>query len=56
MIHGDADPLVPLACGNDLVRRIAGAQAIVPGMGHDLPDALLEHFADGIRANAARAA
>ena len=57
VIHGDADPLVPVACGHDLVRRIAGAEAdIVPGMGHDLPDALLERFADGIRVNAARAA
>jgi len=57
VIHGEADPLVPVACGHDLVRRIAGAQAdIVPGMGHDLPEALFDRFADGIRDNAARAA
>jgi pimeloyl-ACP methyl ester carboxylesterase len=56
VIHGEADPLVPVQCGVDLVRRIAGAQAdIVPGMGHDLPDALFDRFADGIRDNAARA-
>lgn len=55
VIHGADDPLVPLACGQDLVRRIAGARAdFVPGMGHDLPDALLEHFAQGIAGNAAR--
>ena len=57
VIHGQADPLVPVACGHDLVQRITGAQAdFVPGMGHDLPDALFERFADGIRDNAARAA
>jgi pimeloyl-ACP methyl ester carboxylesterase len=57
VIHGEADPLVPVACGHDLVRRIAGAQAdIVPGMGHDLPEPLFDRFADGIRDNAARAA
>jgi len=57
VIHGEADPLVPVGCGHDLVRRIAGAQGdVVPGMGHDLPDALFDRFADGIRDNAARAA
>ena len=57
VIHGEADPLVPVGCGHDLVRRIAGAQAdMVPGMGHDLPDALFDRFADGIRDNAARGA
>lgn len=57
MIHGEADPLVPVASGHDLTGRIAGAQAdIVPGMGHDLPQQLLERFAAGIADNAARAA
>ncbi|HTP74878.1 MAG TPA: alpha/beta fold hydrolase [Burkholderiaceae bacterium] len=57
VIHGDADPLVPVQCGLDLVRRIAGAEVdVVPGMGHDLPEALFDRFADGIRDNAARAA
>jgi pimeloyl-ACP methyl ester carboxylesterase len=55
VIHGHDDPLVPVACGHDLVRRVPGAQAdIVPGMGHDLPLPLLQRFADGIAANAAR--
>ena len=26
VIHGEADPLIPVACGHDLVRRIAGAR------------------------------
>jgi pimeloyl-ACP methyl ester carboxylesterase len=56
VIHGHDDPLVPVACGHDLVARISGAVAdIVPGMGHDLPLPLLARFADGIAANAARA-
>jgi pimeloyl-ACP methyl ester carboxylesterase len=38
VLHGDADPLVPIACGRDTARRIPGAQfTAVPGMGHDLP-------------------
>ncbi len=55
VIHGEADPLVRVAAGHDLVQRIAGAVAdIVPGMGHDLPLQLLPHFAQGIAENAAR--
>ena len=38
VVHGDADPLVPLACGQDTARRIHGAKLeVVVGMGHDLP-------------------
>lgn len=37
VVHGDVDPLVPIACGQDTVRRIPGAQFVaIPGMGHDL--------------------
>ena len=57
VIHGDADPLVRVQAGHDLAHRIDGAELdIVPGMGHDLPEALLEHFADGIAKNAGRSA
>lgn len=56
VIHGEADPLVPAACGRELVASIGGAQAdFIDGMGHDLPDALLERLADGIARNAQRA-
>ncbi|MBE0550179.1 MAG: alpha/beta hydrolase, partial [Rubrivivax sp.] len=56
VIHGQADPLIPVQAGHDLVAKIRGAVAdIVPGMGHDLPLQLLPHFADGIADNAARA-
>jgi pimeloyl-ACP methyl ester carboxylesterase len=57
VIHGAADPLVPVAAGHELAARIAGAVAdIIPGMGHDLPAQLLPRYAEGIAENAARAA
>jgi pimeloyl-ACP methyl ester carboxylesterase len=56
VIHGEADALIHVAAGRDLATRIAGATAdFVPGMGHDLPDALLPRFAEVIARNAARA-
>jgi pimeloyl-ACP methyl ester carboxylesterase len=49
IVHGSDDPLVPVAAGEDLARRIRGASAdIIPGMGHDLPLELLPRFADDI--------
>jgi len=46
VIHGSADPLVPLAAGRDTARHIAGARLdVIPGMGHDLPSALLPRLA-----------
>lgn len=42
VLHGRADPMVPYACAEDTARRIPGAQLVgIPGMGHDLPAALL---------------
>ncbi len=56
VIHGQADPLVPVGAGHDLGARIAGATVdIVPGMGHDLPVQLLPRFADAIAQVARRA-
>lgn len=38
VLHGEADALVPMACGQDTAKRIPGAKFIsIPGMGHDLP-------------------
>jgi pimeloyl-ACP methyl ester carboxylesterase len=55
VIHGNADPLIPVASGHDLVRRIPGAVGdFIEGMGHDLPQALLARFADRIAENAGR--
>ncbi len=56
VIHGEADPLIPVAAGRDLAARIKGAQLdIVPGMGHDLPPQLWPRFVEAIAANAGRA-
>ena len=57
VIHGQADPLVPVAAAHDLQRKIAGARAdIISGMGHDLPAALLPRLASDIASIAATAA
>lgn len=56
IVHGIADPLVPVACGQDLARRITSAETdFIPGMGHDLPERLLRRFAQGIADTADRA-
>ena len=45
VIHGAADPLVPVACGVDTARSIPGASLhIIEGMGHDLPPQLIERL------------
>ncbi|MGI9303922.1 MAG: alpha/beta fold hydrolase [Gammaproteobacteria bacterium] len=46
VIHGDADPLVPLECGADIARHIPNSRLeIVVGMGHDLPVQLVDRLA-----------
>lgn len=54
VIHGSADPLVPLAGGKDVAKLVHGARLeIMEGMGHDVPPRflgqitqyMLEHFA-----------
>ena len=52
IIHGAADPLVPVAAAHDLHRRIPGAALeIIDGMGHDLPPAILPRVTDRIIAH-----
>jgi pimeloyl-ACP methyl ester carboxylesterase len=42
VIHGLEDPLVPVEAGKSTARNIPGARLrIIPGMGHDLPAALV---------------
>lgn len=49
VIHGEDDPLVPLAGGKDTADNIPGARLLtIPGMGHDLPLALVDTLADAI--------
>jgi pimeloyl-ACP methyl ester carboxylesterase len=55
VLHGTADPLVPVAAGHDLAERIPGARLeLIEGMGHDLPVPLWPRFADAISAAASR--
>ena len=55
VIHGEADPLIPVDAGRDLAARIIGATLdIVPGMGHDLPAQLWPRYTEGIASNASR--
>lgn len=45
VIHGAADPLVPLAGGQDTAETIPGAHLeVISGMGHDLPEGLVPRF------------
>jgi pimeloyl-ACP methyl ester carboxylesterase len=56
VLHGLADPLVPVAAGRDLAAKIRGAQLdLVEGMGHDLPVPLWPRFVTAITSAAARA-
>lgn len=56
VIHGEADPLVPLSGGLDTAESIPGARiSTFPGMGHDLPLALVEPIADLIAEHARKA-
>ncbi|MGE5865088.1 MAG: alpha/beta fold hydrolase [Rhizobacter sp.] len=56
IIHGRADPMIPVQAGLDLHARIAGATLdVIDGMGHDMPTALYGRFADGIAHASGRA-
>lgn len=45
VVHGRADRLVPLACGEDTARRIPGARLeVIDGMAHDLPPSQVERM------------
>jgi len=56
VLHGAADQLIPLACGEDVARNIPNAEfRIIDGMGHDFPVALSQVIGDAICAAAHRA-
>lgn len=41
VIHGDADPLIPVSCGKRLAQAIPDTRCVIyPGMGHTLPPQL----------------
>ena len=56
VLHGEDDPLIPVAHGHDTAAHIADAKIrTIPGWGHDLPLELVETLANEI-ANHAKAA
>jgi pimeloyl-ACP methyl ester carboxylesterase len=56
LVHGDADPLVPIAGGRDTAEAIPGAELLViEGMAHDLPKATWPTIVDAIAKHAERA-
>lgn len=57
VLHGGADPLLRPAAGRDTAAAIDGARLVIlPGVGHDLPEAIWPQVAGEIRALTGRAA
>ncbi len=61
VLHGDSDPLFPVAAAKDTAASIAGAElVVVRGMGHGVPESLaplcLKHIGDFVLKAEARAA
>jgi proline iminopeptidase len=57
VIHGAADPLVPIAAGRETAQNIPGASLLViDGMGHDFPEALMPRLAQAIADHCERSA
>lgn len=53
VLHGEADPLVPVEGGRDTAASISGARIrTLPGWGHDLPLELVDTLADEIAGHA----
>lgn len=49
VIHGAADPLVPVEAASDIAERVPNVELhVVQGLGHDLPAALVPTFLDAI--------
>jgi pimeloyl-ACP methyl ester carboxylesterase len=56
VIHGEADPLVTVSGGKATAAAVPGSELVViPGMGHDLPEAVWDRIIDAIVANTALA-
>ncbi len=51
VMHGEADPLLPVECGRDVARLVPGAEIETwPGWGHDFPKALIPKVIERITA------
>jgi pimeloyl-ACP methyl ester carboxylesterase len=56
VIHGVADPLVPLECGRATAKAVPGANLLeIEGMGHDMPVGAWPQIVDAIAAHAGKA-
>ena len=56
VVHGDADPLVPLEGGRDTAQAIPGAELLViEGMGHELPPQVWPRVIDAISGHTEKA-
>jgi pimeloyl-ACP methyl ester carboxylesterase len=56
VIHGEEDPVIPLAAGQDTAALVPGARLeVIAGMGHDLPPVLMPKIAEMIATNARQA-
>jgi len=56
VVHGLADRMVHVSGGRATAAAVPGAELLlIDGMGHDLPRALFDTFADAIRRTADRA-
>ncbi len=52
VLHGDADPLIPVACGIDVAKHIPNAKLhIIEGWGHTLPPSIWPALVDQISAH-----
>lgn len=57
VVHGAADPLVPVANSEDIAQRVTGARLeIIDAMAHDLPPSQVPRMVDLIASHAAGAA
>jgi pimeloyl-ACP methyl ester carboxylesterase len=57
VVHGEADPLVTPSGGDATAAAVPGSRLLtIPGMGHDLPEALWDTVIDAIVANTELAA
>lgn len=49
VIHGRQDPLLPIAAGEEVARLIPNSRIMtVDGMGHDLPDQIVDQIIPAI--------
>jgi len=55
LVHGAEDPLVPVEAGRDVASNIPNAELhVIPGMGHEVPPALVPQVANAIAAAASK--